>query len=165
MKALSTVLRAWSLCGIIWGAVLAPQSAIAGENVQVHGCLRDAAAYHHVDLQLLRAIAQVESGFNPSAKNLNKNGTGDHGLMQVNDWWLPKLRRFGISTSNLYDACTSAYVGAWILAHSFKQYGYTWRAIGAYNSPNSDKQMIYAEKVNKALQALSAPAAEGIQWK
>lgn len=165
MNAVTSVLRTWALFGAISAATLAPRGAIADEDLHVHGCLRDAAAYHHVDLQLLRAIAEVESGFDPSAKNVNKNGTGDHGLMQVNDWWLPKLRRFGISTSNLYDACTSAYVGAWILAHSFKEHGYTWRAIGAYNSPNSDKQMIYAEKVNKALQALSSPVAQGIKWK
>ena len=53
--------------------------------------------------------------------------------------------------SDLLDACTSAYVGAWILAHSIKRHGLTWRAVGAYNSPTPANQKIYAEKVNRAL--------------
>lgn len=118
---------------------------------RVDGCMAKAAAHHHVDLSLLRAIAKVESNMNPKAVGKNTNGTSDTGLMQINDWWLPTLAKHGIKKSDLLDACTSAYVGAWILAHSIKRHGLTWRAVGAYNSPTPANQKIYAEKVNRAL--------------
>ncbi|WP_257605307.1 lytic transglycosylase domain-containing protein [Pseudomonas sp. UMAB-40] len=120
----------------------------------VDQCLQKASALHGVDLRLLKAVAKVESEFNPSARNSNKNGSGDTGLMQINDWWLPTLSEFGISKSSLYDPCTSAYVGAWILAKEINKHGLTWRAVGAYNSPNETNQQIYAEKVNKALREM-----------
>lgn len=125
--------------------------AFADSKIEVDSCMEKAAALHHVDLSLLRAIAKVESNMNPKAVGKNKNGSSDTGLMQINDWWLPTLAKHGIKKSDLLDACTSAYVGAWILAHSIQQHGLTWRAVGAYNSPTEKNQQIYADKVNKAL--------------
>ncbi|NWD56717.1 lytic transglycosylase domain-containing protein [Pseudomonas veronii] len=138
-------------------ALLAGGLAVAAPvppNPAVDQCLQNAANLHRVDLRLLRAVAKVESEFNPRARNSNKNGTGDTGLMQINDWWLPTLAQFGISKASLYDPCTSAYVGAWILAKEINKHGLTWRAVGAYNSPNEANQLIYAEKVNKALRGM-----------
>lgn len=125
--------------------------AFADSKVEVDSCIAKAAALHHVDLSLLRAIAKVESNMNPKAVGKNTNGTSDTGLMQINDWWLPTLAKHGIKKSDLLDACTSAYVGAWILARSIQQHGHTWRAVGSYNSPTPKNQLIYADKVNKAL--------------
>lgn len=131
------------------GTLLLCGQAMADSRVD--GCMAKAAAHHHVDLSLLRAIAKVESNMNPKAVGKNTNGTSDTGLMQINDWWLPTLAKHGIKKSDLLDVCTSAYVGAWILAHSIKRHGLTWRAVGAYNSPTPANQKIYAEKVNRAL--------------
>ena len=125
--------------------------ALGASQSEVDSCIAKAASHHHVDLNLLRAIAKVESDMNPRAQAKNKNGSSDTGLMQINDWWLPTLSKYGIKKSDLLDACTSAYVGAWILAHSIKTHGLTWRAVGAYNSPTPKNQRIYAEKVNAAL--------------
>lgn len=117
----------------------------------VQDCLAKAASLHHVDYKLLKAIAKVESGMNPNAINKNSNGSFDRGLMQINDVWLPKLANFGIKTNDLFEPCNSAYVGAWILSHSIKTHGPTWRAIGAYNSPTEKNRQIYADKVRRAL--------------
>jgi soluble lytic murein transglycosylase-like protein len=125
--------------------------AFADSKVEVDSCMAKAAALHHVDLSLLRAIAKVESNMNPKAVGKNTNGSSDTGLMQINDWWLPTLAKHGIKQSDLLDACTSAYVGAWILAQSIQKHGNTWRAVGAYNSPTEKNQQIYADKVNRAL--------------
>ena len=54
-------------------------------------CLDDAAAFHHVNVSLLRGIAQVESGMKTNAVNTNANGTTDIGLMQINSSLLPTL--------------------------------------------------------------------------
>lgn len=64
-------------------------------------CIDDAAAYHHVNPSLARAIASVESSFSPVAYHLNSNGSEDIGLMQINSSWLPTLSRFGISRASL----------------------------------------------------------------
>jgi soluble lytic murein transglycosylase-like protein len=136
---------------ILIGLALASGQVLADSRVEVDSCMAKAATLHHVDLSLLRAIAKVESNMNPKAVGNNTNGTSDTGLMQINDWWLPTLAKHGIKKSDLLDACTSAYVGAWILARSIQQHGNTWRAVGAYNSPTPKNQQIYADKVNKAL--------------
>ncbi|MGO4801199.1 lytic transglycosylase domain-containing protein [Pseudomonas sp. W22_MBD1_FP4] len=150
LKLIPLAARTTLFCLAFFAGSLAVAAPVP-PNPAVDQCLQNAANLHRVDLRLLRAVAKVESAFNPSARNSNKNGTGDTGLMQINDWWLPTLAQFGITKASLYDPCTSAYVGAWILAKEINKHGLTWRAVGAYNSPNEASQIIYAEKVNKAL--------------
>ena len=114
-------------------------------------CWDGAGEYYGIDPWLLRAIAKVESGFNPNAIGKNKNGTIDIGMMQINDKvWLPVLARNGISKKMLHDPCVSVYVGAWILKQNFQQYGYTPFAIGAYNSRTPAINKVYREKVYAA---------------
>lgn len=113
-------------------------------------CFEEAASFHKVDPWLLVAIASVESGFNPNAINRNKNGSYDVGMMQINSIWLPTLRKKGIDSSLLKNACASTYIGAWILSDNIRRYGYTWRAIGAYNSGNPKIGLAYAKKVYAA---------------
>ena len=47
-------------------------------------CLDDAARYHKVNVNLVRAIAQQESGMRANAVNVNSDGSEDIGLMQIN---------------------------------------------------------------------------------
>jgi hypothetical protein len=105
--------------------------------------LDDAATFQKVSVSSLRGIAQVESGMNLNAVNTNTNGTVDIGLMQINSTWLPTLAREGITRESLFDACTNAYVGAWILSQNIRQLGANWNAIGAYNPrrPTSASRM------------------------
>ncbi|MCA3778314.1 MAG: transglycosylase SLT domain-containing protein [Burkholderia sp.] len=117
-------------------------------------CLDDAATFQHVSVSLMRGIAQVESGMNPNAVNTNTNGTVDIGLMQINSTWLPTLAREGITRESLFDACTNAYVGAWILSQNIRQLGANWNAIGAYNSASPDKRLAYARKVYDAIRTM-----------
>ena len=119
-------------------------------------CWEEAAAFHNVDPWLLMSIAYVESRFNTNAVNRNKNGSYDTGMMQINNIWFPTLRKNGIDPSVLKDACASTYIGAWILSKNIKQYGYTWRAIGAYNSGKPSLGYKYAQKVYKAHAMLTA---------
>jgi hypothetical protein len=116
--------------------------------------LDDAATFQKVSVSSLRGIAQVESGMNLNAVNTNTNGTVDIGLMQINSTWLPTLAREGITRESLFDACTNAYVGAWILSQNIRQLGANWNAIGAYNSASPDKRLAYARKVYDAIRTL-----------
>jgi soluble lytic murein transglycosylase-like protein len=97
-------------------------------------CFRDAGDRYAISPALLRAIAEVESGLDPTAVNVNANGSTDIGLMQINSWWFSALERYGITPRDLRDPCLNIGVGAWILAGNFRQYGYGWRAVGAYNA-------------------------------
>jgi soluble lytic murein transglycosylase-like protein len=115
-------------------------------------CLDDAAAFQHVSTQLVHAIAQHESGMRADAVNTNSNGSEDIGLMQINSSWLPKLSRYGIRRELLFNACVNAYVGTWILAANIRQFGPTWKAVGAYNAVSTQKQLIYANAIYRRLQ-------------
>lgn len=140
-------------------AMLCPTAARA--------CWEQAAQKYGVNVHLLHAIAKTESSLNPSAINrANSNGTYDVGLMQINSTWLPRLRQFGIQEKDLYEPCVSIDVGAWILAHNIRQFGNTWAAVGAYNTPNPTRGLQYAHRVYRNLPpalregALSAAAAD-----
>jgi len=115
-------------------------------------CLDDAAQFHHVNVVLVRAIAQQESGMRANATNINTDGTEDIGLMQINSSWLPKLRRYGITRAALFDACVNGYVGTWILASNIRQFGPTWKAVGAYNAVSTNRQLVYANTIYRRIQ-------------
>lgn len=115
-------------------------------------CWDEAAQKYGLDPNLLHAIAKTESNLNPAAVNRqNANGTYDVGLMQINSTWLPTLKRFGITEKDLYEPCVSIDVGAWILAHNIRRFGNTWAAVGAYNTPNPTRGLLYAHRVYRNL--------------
>jgi soluble lytic murein transglycosylase-like protein len=127
-------------------------AALACSNSASADCLDDAAQFHHVNVVLVRAIAQQESGMRANGVNVNNDGTEDIGLMQINSSWLPKLRRYGITREALFNACVNGYVGTWILASNIKQFGPTWKAVGAYNAVSANKQLVYATNIYRRIQ-------------
>lgn len=118
-------------------------------------CLDDAAVFHRVSPTLVRGIAQVESGMRSWVTNTNTNGSEDIGLMQINSVHLPRLAKYGITRQSLFDPCTNAYVGTWILADCLSRYGDTWTAVGCYNAGSPDKRLRYANRVYQKLQSTS----------
>lgn len=127
---------------------------------EIAHCLKAAAQRYGVNPTLLKAIAWVESGFNPGALNLgNADGTRDIGLMQINSRWLPTLRRWAITEQAISDPCVNAQVGAWILAENFARMGVNWEAVGAYNAASAHKRRAYAWKVYRAYQVFAQTGA------
>lgn len=119
-------------------------------------CWADAAQRYGVSVDLLKAVAHVESSNRARVIAQNTNGSLDIGFMQINDWWLPKLKEYGISKDTLVDdACINLNVGAWILRQGIDRYGYNAQGIGAYGAgtaPDKEQTRItYANKVFKAL--------------
>ncbi|MET3133310.1 soluble lytic murein transglycosylase-like protein [Oxalobacteraceae bacterium GrIS 1.11] len=129
------------LCaGLLAGLLATPAAA----------CWEEAGAKYGVNPYLLYAIAKTESHLNPLALNrANGNGSYDVGLMQINSSWLPTLRKYGIEEKQLYDACTSIHVGAWILSQNMRRLGNSWAAVGAYNARSPTHRLAYALKVYK----------------
>ena len=115
------------------------------------GCFEQAAVYHYVNPRILRAIARVESGFNPGIIHRNANGTVDVGIMQINSSWYRTLGAYGIRPAHLLDPCVNIFVGAWILSGDIREYGNTWRAIGKYNAAGDRAGAVYAQKIYRAV--------------
>ena len=137
--------------GLLIGGVLLVTAGYArGEDY----CFDEAGSQYGINPKILQAIARVESNNNPRAVNRNRNGSYDFGVMQINsswgyrlglDWWL-----------TLGDPCTNIKSGAMILAGCMKQYGYSWEAVGCYNSRTPDKRDRYARLIYRQLQELAA---------
>src|SRR5262249_26281786 len=98
-------------------------------------CFHGAAQRYRVDEDLLLAVAKVESNFQPRAIHYNRDGTYDVGVMQINSRHFARLELLSISVDTLLGRpCTNVQVGASILADFGRQYGPTWRAVGAYGA-------------------------------
>ena len=121
--------------------------SVGSSNPAAAFCFEEAGNRYGISPQLLYAISKGESSFNPLAINYNTNGTYDYGLMQINSTWEPALRKLGISWNNLADPCTNVMVGAWVLSQCIRDYGYTWSAVGCYNSRTPSKRDRYAARV------------------
>ncbi len=133
--------------------ILLMQVSFASEiNPKLEKCFIDASQKYQIPKEVLIAIAGVESKYNASAINKNKNGSYDLGIMQINSSWLVRLNHMGITERSLYQPCQNIMVGAWILAQNINTYGFNWIAIQRYNG--SDTQLKYAQKVRQQLEIL-----------
>lgn len=116
-------------------------------------CFEEAANKYGVDVDLLKAIAHVESGMNPRATGTNNNGTTDFGLMQINSSTLEGLK---ISPLQAMEPCANVHIGAYVLAWNIQKGGGNWKSVGSYNtgpgSKRDDLRAIYVRKVFTAFQ-------------
>ncbi len=126
-------------------------SALCSSGTSHAFCYEEAGAMYGIAPRLLWTISKGESNFNPAAVNYNNNGSYDFGLMQINSSWAPTLRRMGIPWDALADPCTNVKVGAWVLAQCIRDYGYTWSAVGCYNSRTPSKRNRYAARIARLM--------------
>lgn len=104
-------------------------------NTNASNCFVSAGRFYKIDPDLLIAIAWKESHFNKFAIGKNPHRGFGAGLMQIDSQHLNELKKYGITaTALLNDSCLNIYTGAYYLAISFKKFGRTWQAVGAYNA-------------------------------
>lgn len=105
-----------------------------------------AAKYHKVDARKLVRIAIIESGIDHKAYRVNKNGTEDKGMFQLNtvaiERYCPKVRAM-----NLYDnAQCAAKILASIKKNKSREDPY-W--VGRYHSSTPSRKVNYVQKLKE----------------
>ena len=117
-------------------------------------CWEEAGRHYAIDPLLLQAIGWKESrGWSHAVGPTLKDGNQALGVMQVNTIHLPALAAFNIQRQDLFDACTSQKVGAWVLSDCIKIFGSTWKAVGCYYAGAKSKavtaQVAYVQDVQR----------------
>ncbi len=161
---------------VVGGAVVA--SAHAEQVAPMEPLFKEAAQFWGVPVGWTQAIADVESGSNPWALNIEGRGyrlvskekavamakqadaegrSFDSGIMQVNNFW---LKKYGIPLEVAFDPLANIYLGSWILKQEIDRHGLNWQAVGAYHSPNEARGRRYAEMVKDALARGREPKAK-----
>lgn len=110
--------------------------------------VQEVSQKYSIPMELILAIINHESNFNPRAYNRNKDGTEDRGLMQVNyQHNIRLMREYGISDpEQLYDIEINIELGARILYENFQRFGNWIMAVKAYNGLKADN-WDYVKKV------------------
>lgn len=109
-------------------------SFLYAENVYYEEFFQEAAAQYDVNPEILHAVAETESSFNPNAINCaNTNKSCDYGLMQINSIHLPFLAKHGIFKEDLFNPRVNIFIGAWVLKNCINKYGQDYRALNCYN--------------------------------
>ncbi|MEW6704261.1 MAG: lytic transglycosylase domain-containing protein [Pseudomonadota bacterium] len=107
---------------------------IAPEVKAVQHLLREASQKHGVDVELLKALIAVESGFN--AKAVSPRGA--IGLMQLMpdtaDRYATQRERQQPAEKRLFDARTNIFTGARMLADLTRRFGSIDLALAAWNA-------------------------------
>ncbi len=147
-----------------------------GPNANLSRLFSQAAEEYGLPADLLSAISQEESSWNPYALNIegrsyfpvdkaeaarllvgHADDVYDVGLMQINSYW---IRKYHLNPVKLLDSETNIRFGAWILRGCFEAYGLSWRAVGAYHTGHPDRRpertMNYASRVIQRYEDLAA---------
>lgn len=111
-------------------------------------CYAQAAETFKLPFSLLPGIAMVERG-RLGESTPNKNGTSDHGIMQINDYWTNLFKsNFGITATQIRDnACLGIWMAGYIVRYEINRAGDFWKGVGRYHSPDSARQAVYIRKV------------------
>ncbi|EOX7395776.1 lytic transglycosylase domain-containing protein [Enterobacter quasiroggenkampii] len=121
-------------------------------------CLLNASTVNHIQPEILLSIISVEGG-SVGAVSVNKNGSEDLGIMQINTHaWLKLVSNTFFSGNQQVahetlanDGCFNIYVGTWILSKAISdENGDIWAGVGRYHSQNPTYKYRYIEKVKKA---------------
>ncbi|HGJ5880912.1 MAG TPA: lytic transglycosylase domain-containing protein [Arsenophonus nasoniae] len=132
-------------------------------------CFDKAGSYYQIDPNYLRAIAWQESNFNPKAKNKNKDGSFDLGVMQINSKTFNAIKKEypTLSENDLINhPCLNIHIGAMILSRNFATYGKNWLAVGMYNAGMKNthtsikNRYHYAKKIHQHYQKIKTEKNE-----
>lgn len=118
-----------SLVVLILVGLLVTVRADAASGYPYQSCFELASRMHHVPMDVLLAVAETESGWNPDARS----SANAHGIMQIQ--WPDTARHLGITrVAELYNPCLNIELGARYLRELLDASGGDLsRALAAYN--------------------------------
>ncbi|WP_395971473.1 lytic transglycosylase domain-containing protein (plasmid) [Candidatus Arsenophonus nilaparvatae] len=134
-------------------------------KISLADCFDKAGIYYQIDPDYLRAIARQESNFNAKAKNKNKDGSLDLGIMQINSKTFNAIKNEypTLTESDLINyPCLNIHIGAMILSRNFALYGKNWLAVGMYNAgikntnTSIKNRYHYARKIHQHYQKIKS---------
>jgi hypothetical protein len=102
-----------------------------GQTTSIQQMIVAAANQYGVPLNVALGVAAHESGFNPSATNLNTNGTTDYGVFQLNT---SVLQTYGLTPAQALDPQTNINTAMSLLGGYISKYGDVNTALQAYAS-------------------------------
>ncbi len=122
------------------------------KGLELSECIKRAGEKYRINPLLLYSIALVESGMNPNALNVNRNGTRDIGMFQINE---DNLKRLNISIKYAYNPCTASFIAGYLLNDCVRMFGESFRAIDCYNKGvKAKKESSYVLKVIRTYKRL-----------
>jgi hypothetical protein len=122
---------------------------------KVMNAISTAAKAYNVPVAKMTAIAIVETGLGRfTVKRINKNGTYDQGLFQIND-----VNRDFCAEFNIYIDEGSAFCAAKLLNKLRKSRPHDYYA--AYHSKTPSHKEIYKNKIDKVLQLSKSKLTKG----
>ncbi|MGK0601840.1 lytic transglycosylase domain-containing protein [Yokenella regensburgei] len=113
---------------------------------------------NNVPPDIVASVLYVEGGKEGSV-SLNRNGSADLGVMQINDHaWLDIVSKALFHGDEkkayhelVYDSCVNIKIGTWILSRSIdNNNGNVWKAVGEYHSKNDKLAGEYINRVRRA---------------
>lgn len=87
-------------------------------------CLIAASNFYTVPAEVVMDVVRVESRYCTMSQNIpNRNGSKDHGCMQIND---VAIRHYKLSVAHINDHCYNIWSGVAILADLRQRFPKTW---------------------------------------
>lgn len=116
------------------------------DKMLIEEAIAEYGAKYEVDADLIKAIIFCESDGKITAKNHNKNGTTDYGLMQINSCnheWLKK--ELGIT--DFYDIKQNIHCGVFMIADLMSRHDNLHTVLMAYNMGERRTKELHREGV------------------
>lgn len=141
--ALYTLLLTTMVLTLAWDAAASERVEVKAPPITVLKVIYKAAKRFDVDSQDLIKIAFLESSFRANAKRVNRNGTIDVGMFQVNSvHWNTTCRAFDVFTLKGNAECAAKLL---MLAKRGSETDPHW--IGRYHSKTPSRKIKYSSKV------------------
>ncbi len=131
-------------------------------------CMALVANVYALPPRVLPAIQRIEGGHGGSV-SINRNGSEDYGVMQVNSTWLPALSQYtGLSQTNvrqqliIHDCFNIAAAGLILRTELDAAHGDLLTAVGNYHSHTPVHHFHYRTQVLAAARELFQPGSRPV---
>lgn len=125
------------------------------DELTIEEAINEYGTKYEVDTDLIKAIIFCESGGKVTAKNKNKNGTYDSGLMQINSFNYEWLRE-ELGITDFFDIKQNIHCGVYMLSKLLDKYSDLHTVLMAYNMGETQtlrlhKKGIYSSQYSKKI--------------